>query len=173
MTNESAQATHYRAAMDHNSPSPEYRDKLTKKLFERLESMYGALFLDLWKSSDIMKVRQAWTEDLSIFTVGDIADAINRLKDSESKFPPTLPEFRALCRAAHSSAPTESQAAFKLPAPDTSAENAQKQKATFDNYRNIGKKPASRDWAQVAIAKHESGEHRLHIGELEIVRAAL
>ena len=74
-------------------PIPE---RWIERLFSRFAAFYGAKFGDLWRGCDIDDVKQTWKEALS----GYASDEIRRgLEACLSRlFPPTLPEFLALCR---------------------------------------------------------------------------
>lgn len=67
-----------------------------ERLFERFAAMYGTKFLDLWRDMDVQAVKAAWAEDLAGMTVDEIKAGIDALKTKP--WPPTLPEFIALCR---------------------------------------------------------------------------
>ena len=70
------------------------------RLFSEMASMYGAKFADLWRGTDIEKVKEKWVEKLRGFVEhpGVIQKALDAL--DERPFPPTLPEFLILCREA-------------------------------------------------------------------------
>jgi hypothetical protein len=67
-----------------------------ERLFERLASMYGNKFMDLWRGLDLEKVKMAWADDLSGFTGDEIKRGLDACKLSQ--WPPTLPEFMMFCR---------------------------------------------------------------------------
>lgn len=69
-----------------------------ERLFERFAAMYGGKFLDLWRDMDVAAVKSAWAEDLAGLTVDEIKSGLAALKTRP--WPPTLPEFIALCRPA-------------------------------------------------------------------------
>lgn len=70
------------------------------RIFGRMEDFYGARFLDAWRGTDLARVKATWAEKLAGFADQPerIGHAINALE--HHPFPPTLPEFLALCRQA-------------------------------------------------------------------------
>ena len=74
-------------------------ERWVDKIFGHMEALYGSLFLDRWKDTNIVEVKRVWASGLASFSDYPecFAKALNALLN-ESKFPPTLPEFVALCR---------------------------------------------------------------------------
>lgn len=68
------------------------------RLFGRLSAMYGARFADMWAGLDLAVVKAAWAEDLGDLATDEIARGVSACKLRD--WPPTLPEFLALCRPA-------------------------------------------------------------------------
>lgn len=66
------------------------------RLFERMADMYGSLWHDRWASLPMPRVMATWAEDLADLTVDELKSGLSACKTRP--FPPTLPEFRALCR---------------------------------------------------------------------------
>lgn len=54
---------------------------------------YGRHWLDLWAGLSIAQVKTEWSGDLARFHPVQVTQAIR----AAGKFPPTLPEFAALC----------------------------------------------------------------------------
>lgn len=79
---------------------PALPDAWVERLFDHMASLYGSKFADLWRSTDPAKVRAMWADKLAGFA--DKPQAIKAALDAldERPFPPTLPEFIALCRDA-------------------------------------------------------------------------
>lgn len=69
------------------------------RIFERMTLRYGRDFLGRWEGIPIADVKTDWADVLSGFFThpSAIAWALESLPDSK---PPTVQEFRALCRAA-------------------------------------------------------------------------
>lgn len=79
---------------------PALPDAWVERLFDHMAALYGSKFADLWRSTDPAKVRAMWADKLAGFA--DKPQAIKAALDAldERPFPPTLPEFIALCRDA-------------------------------------------------------------------------
>lgn len=60
--------------------------------------MYGAKLADQWKGCDLDEVKAAWDESLSDLTMEEVRLGLRELVRAGRPFPPTLPEFYALCR---------------------------------------------------------------------------
>lgn len=63
-------------------------------LFARFAAQYGRQWLDLWVDVDMGAVKSEWSSGLSGIRPAQTERAMEHL----GKFPPTLPEFKALCR---------------------------------------------------------------------------
>lgn len=68
------------------------------RLFERMTDMYGALWLDRWANIPMPRVMQTWAEDLGDLKAEEIRQGLELCR--EKPYPPTLPEFRLMCRPA-------------------------------------------------------------------------
>jgi hypothetical protein len=97
---------------------PVLPDAWINSLFDRLEAAYGSRWQNMWGNSSLQNVKTLWAEKLAGFADNPkaMAYALNAL--DEHPFPPTLPEFLALCRKAPR---PELQA---LPAPAANPEKA-------------------------------------------------
>lgn len=75
-------------------------DSWVTKIFDHMSGLYGSKFADLWSGSNIDSVRRMWAVKLAGFA--DMPKAIKEALDAldDKPFPPTLPEFIALCREA-------------------------------------------------------------------------
>ncbi len=67
------------------------------RLFSRFSSMYGAAWLEKWRGVDPADVRRTWAEDLAGFDGETLRRALDPAKAS-CQFPPSCPEFVAICR---------------------------------------------------------------------------
>ena len=109
-------------------------DRWIDSLFERLESAYGSKWLNMWGNSNLVNVKSLWAEKLAGFSDNPkaIAYALDCL--DEHPFPPTLPEFLALCRKA----PKPESKALPAPAanPEKAAEFASNVKAVTKSTRD-------------------------------------
>lgn len=67
-------------------------------LFARMAAFYGARFADMWRGADHDGVRRTWGRELATLTRDELRAGCTNLRTRI--FPPTLPEFIALCRPA-------------------------------------------------------------------------
>lgn len=67
-----------------------------EKLFERMISLYGNKFLDMWRDIDLQGVKETWAQELGKLSRDEIARGANAL--SQQEWPPTLPQFISLCK---------------------------------------------------------------------------
>lgn len=65
-------------------------------LFARMSGLYGAKFADLWRGTDLSVVRRLWGTELTTVTRDELKRGVDGLRNRP--FPPTLPEFLALCK---------------------------------------------------------------------------
>lgn len=79
-----------------NAPSTELPSAWVERLFERLLAMYGRKFADMWGCVEIGAMKSAWAKALGDLTTDEISAGLGRCLERE--WPPTLPEFRNLCR---------------------------------------------------------------------------
>jgi hypothetical protein len=141
------------------------------RLFDKLKALYGSQFLAKWADVDPVELHRIWTAALERYTGEEIAGALGGVLES-CQFPPSLPEFVALCsKAKQARAPI--QPAFHLPAPDTSADGKAAREKAAALLRSVGNPQPGRDWARKARARHQSREHLLTPEELAIVDDAL
>lgn len=76
-------------------------ERLAERLFSRLVASYGAQKIGaMWADADMAEVKGTWGRALAKFDPRSIADALEALLASGREWPPTLPEFIALCRQA-------------------------------------------------------------------------
>ena len=82
------------------SPDGWPQDALPKRwiesLFERMELSYGAKFTNSWGGIDPHKMRLFWARELAGTTPEQMKAGVEAMKRAE--WPPTLPEFVAMCR---------------------------------------------------------------------------
>lgn len=126
------------------SPAPQSAlpEAWIERVFGRFEDFYGAKFLDMWRGSDMLRVKRTWAMKLVGFSDQPerISFALNALE--HHPFPPTLPEFLALCRQA----PPPNRPALPEPRidPEVAAARAkQVQEKTLESMRN----PPHHHWA--------------------------
>lgn len=73
-------------------------DTWVERLFQLMENRYGNLWADRYGAFPRERVKRSWAEDLVDLTRDELAKGAAACR--EMKFPPTLPEFRQLCRPA-------------------------------------------------------------------------
>lgn len=69
------------------------------KIFGHMSAYYGSQFADRWKDCNLAEVKRIWAAELASFSDNPecFAGALKSLIEG-SIYPPTLPEFVALCR---------------------------------------------------------------------------
>ena len=78
-------------------------DSWIERIFTRMSAMYGALFRERWRDCDLDEVKRVWAEELSSFSDNPECFGLAlKAMVGECKFPPTLPEFVAICRKHYS-----------------------------------------------------------------------
>ena len=80
-----------------NAPSTVLPSAWVERLFDRLLAMYGRKFADMWGCVETSSLKAAWAKALGDLTSEEISAGLTRCLTRE--WPPTLPEFRLLCRA--------------------------------------------------------------------------
>lgn len=68
-----------------------------EQVFSRLLAMYGNRFTSMWEGLDPQQIKQVWADGLAGFGKEDILRGLDACKTGRD-WPPTLPEFRKLCR---------------------------------------------------------------------------
>ena len=82
--------------------------RTANKVFKTMQGMYGSLFLSKFSTgktsaegsdAGIVSARDVWAMALQRFDVATVVSAIDRLLSDFPEFPPSLPQFVALCHA--------------------------------------------------------------------------
>jgi hypothetical protein len=120
------------------------------QIFAKLSVTYGRDFVGRWEGLDLGDVKEDWRREMSGFErfPKSIAYALDHLSDK----PPTVLEFRAMCRHA----PEDDTA--RLEAPPASKEIREQELAKIRAIR-ARPKPDPHDWARRIVARAVSGEH--------------
>lgn len=71
-------------------------DAWVDKLIQKMKIFYGAKFAQQWDSIDPKVMRAEWAEELGGYTGPELSAGLTACRTRT--FPPTLPEFMALCR---------------------------------------------------------------------------
>jgi hypothetical protein len=80
----------------HYQPLP---DAWVRRLFERFAELYGAQKVAaMWGDVGTDRLVPVWAETLGKFDAATLAAAVKAMPEREAMWPPTLPEFVALCR---------------------------------------------------------------------------
>lgn len=95
-----------------------------EKLFQRFEDFYGAKWAAQYGDFPRERVKRTWAEELAGFRDMPKAIAAALQAQKASVFPPTLPEFLALCRTA-ARAENQPADALMLDAPKADPERVQ------------------------------------------------
>ena len=67
-------------------------------MFAVLAAFYGRHWLDLWEGLDVdAQVKPQWSDALARFDDVQVRAAVEAIKAEGRRFPPSLPEFVALC----------------------------------------------------------------------------
>jgi len=72
------------------------REPWTARLFERFNAMYGAKFSEQWSGVDAIVMHDTWERALQDLSALEIKRGLENCLTRP--WPPTLPEFRNLCR---------------------------------------------------------------------------
>jgi hypothetical protein len=154
--------------------SPESRNSLpaewVERIFEVMSGLYGTKFADLWKDSNHEFVMSLWAKKLAGFRSmpGAIKEALASL-DSKP-YPPTLPEFLAMCREA---APRHQIKPVMIGYQPTAEDQARAQEIIRKAAERT--KTDERDhkaWAKKLKSRHEAGE-KLSLIQVEAYKEAL
>lgn len=127
------------------------RDQLSKtddanNVFRVMHGFYGNLFLSKFATGEaradggdggVASARAIWAHGLRGFDLETVKTALARTMDAHPEFPPTLPQFVALCKA---SAPREVYRVALPPAAVDRAEQAKKARELLESIRSA--KPA-------------------------------
>jgi hypothetical protein len=111
-------------------------DSWVEKIFSKMSSLYGTLFSDRWRDCDLNDVKAAWAEELAGFSDNPECYGLAlKAMVEECKFPPTLPEFFALCRKSYSR-PQLGAIEYKL-SPEDLERNKARAKEMIDHLNRI------------------------------------
>jgi len=67
-----------------------------ESLFARMEAMYGAKFLDMWRGTDANLVKQLWADEMGKLSTEDLKRGYAALITRD--WPPSLPEYVKMCK---------------------------------------------------------------------------
>lgn len=82
--------------------------RVSNRVFKTLQGMYGSLFLSKFSTGKVLpnggdagviSARDVWAVSLQRFDAGTVGTALDRVLTDFPEFPPSLPQFVALCHA--------------------------------------------------------------------------
>jgi hypothetical protein len=127
------------------------------RLFARFSVLYGKHWADMWSDVPLADVKDAWQTELGGCTGDQIREALKNV----GKFPPTLPEFLALCKPP---VKTPAHQAY-LPAPRTKFDDIDpKVRVAISEFKTLGRKRDPKDWARRILSEADAGTYRLQYG---------
>ena len=145
---------------------------VVRKLFMLLHGSYGALFLGKFSTGEkdaqgrdkgIRAAMKVWDAKLASFPPDVVEKAADRLSAQYPDFPPNLPQFEAVCRAAMPRTTYAEESGLpRLAAPVA----AQVEPVNFVPHGD------AKDWARRLLARHEAGDSLRPI-QLRFARQAL
>ena len=133
------------------------RPTITQSHIDRLWQHMGACFGHKWTSSFGMVPSETWLAGLVDMTPTELQTGLVACLTWESEWPPTLPQFRGLCRPRREEA---HQTFMRLPEPE---ENRERRKATgLAHLANLREESRYREWLQ-ANAQRELSDFETHM----------
>lgn len=149
-----------------NAPLTRLPDHWVESLLARMLAIYGQKFRSQWADVPAESMRETWAVALGRFDGERIKWALDQMI-ATCPWPPTLPEFAALCRQAPRDEPA------KLPAPEVppSVIEARQAEAQAIAARVAGNVP-SKGWAHKLRARYLAGE-RLMMAQVSLASDAL
>jgi len=151
-------------------------DSWVERIFDRMQGMYGSLWVDRWRSGEtverngrqfdrgLLNAKATWAQELGGFSGQHerIARALESCR--HRNMPPTLPEFLDLCRQ------QVAEQTLSLPPPTPDAERRQRniESAAAVKVGSVGDKA----WAERLRTRYLSGERLLPI-QVQLASEAL
>jgi hypothetical protein len=89
-------------------PQRELSQEVANNVFKVLHGFYGNLFLSKWSTGQedeagedqgLVSARKVWAHGLREFDAGTVKTALYRCQAAHPEFPPSMPQFVALCAA--------------------------------------------------------------------------
>lgn len=164
-----AQQVHRQQNAGGDKPAP----TVVQKLFMLMHGAYGNVFLskfstgehdDEGKDKGVKSAMQVWVLALRRFPVDVIETAAYRCQKDRPDFPPTLPQFEAVCAAVMPRKTyAEEHGLPRLPAPAP---------APVSGVPHCDEQRDGKDWARRIIARHEAGQ-TINRTSLRFAREAL
>ena len=147
-----------------NAPSTRLPDSWVESLLARMLATYGQKFRSQWADVPPETLRETWAVALGRFDGERIKWALEQMI-ATCPWPPTLPEFVALCRQA----PREEPA--KLPAPSPSEQQRAERVEQLAGGAFAARSPG-KAWAKIHRADFLAGRRLIPI-QIELASSAL
>ena len=147
-----------------NAPSTRLPDSWVESLLARMLATYGQKFRSQWADVPPETLRETWAAALGRFDGERIKWALEQMI-ATCPWPPTLPEFVALCRQA----PREEPA--KLPAPSPSEQQRAERVEQLATEVFVAREPG-KHWARRLRAEWLAGRSLMPI-QIELASSAL
>jgi hypothetical protein len=144
------------------------------RLFARFAEVYGSQkTAAMWGDVGVDSLVPVWAEALGRFDAATLGAAVRAMPERDSAWPPTLPEFLALCRA-QKVRPEHVQA---LPLPQRTAEEvaagAERLAAAKSAAGVSTRRAGDKAWAMRVIERAAAGDKALAPITVQIAREAL
>jgi hypothetical protein len=161
--------------MQTETMSPGLSLRAVDRLFARFAAMYGdAAMKRMWGQQQPDAVKGVWCDSLGRYSVEQILAGIRALEESGVTFPPSLPEFVALCKRKPAPVVAMHQP-LALPAPRTDGELAAARAKVERLVATVGREqprdPLS--WAYRVIERYRGGDKVLAHASYKMACAAL
>lgn len=141
------------------------------RLFSRFLAIYGAQKVAAaWGNVGAVERNIVWAEALGRFPLQSVGDAVRKLAEDGTGWPPTLPEFVALVR--EQIAPPAHRPALPVPdrRKDDIAAGAEKMAALK---ASVSSRKDPRAWAHRILERHAAGDTSLAPISVQFAREAL
>ena len=149
-----------------NAPLTRLPDHWVESLLARMLAIYGQKFRSQWADVPAESMRETWAVALGRFDGERIKWALDQMI-ATCPWPPTLPEFAALCRQAPRDEPV------KLPAPDVPPSVIEARQAEAQAIAaRVAENVPSKAWAHKLRARYLAGE-RLMMAQVSMASDAL
>src|SRR5574337_582914 len=143
------------------------------RLFSRFQAAYGNRVQTMWKDADPTEVRELWAAELASYAAEDFRSALAAMGSVYPDFPPTIYQFRALCRDAATLrgglAAKVTHIRFGAPDPQVLAEIHR----LAESMRDPNRKRDKRDWARTILREEAEGVYRGGAYGVQCAREAL
>jgi hypothetical protein len=97
-------------------PRPALPPAAVDRLFARFAAIFGAQKMaGAWGNVDVAERNATWSEALGRFSLEVVGDAVRELAEDGSGWPPSAPEFAAICQR-HADRPGRNVKALPVPA---------------------------------------------------------